>query len=161
MDITIQQIDFSRDRAVVAALLCELQSVEQTIRPQRDDWTHMGDGYMASLVDEISHKDGACFVANVKDNQAGLICGWVEQADTPAMDQDEKDYGYISDVIVSEDYRHQGVFQKMLGHMEQFFKNRNIQHIRLHVLAGNHRMTECVSKNGYAPYYTSFEKKIG
>lgn len=161
MDISIRQADFEKDKVAISALMAELQSFEQTIRPQRDDWQNIEASYMKWLLKAVAEHDGVCYLAEVGHQAIGLICGWVEPPDEQVMDKDEPAFGYISEGIVTEQYRRHGVYKKLVDQMEHYFHDRGVRVTRTVATHGNEGVMAFLMKNGFQPYYTCFEKRVG
>lgn len=161
MQIAIRQADFVKDKAAISVLMAELQTFEQTIRPQRDDWQNVEAAYMKWLIEAVEEHSGICYLAEVDQQAVGLICGWIEPPDEQVMDKDEPAFGYISEGVVTEEYRRHGIYQQLMQKMEDYFHERNIRVTRTVATNGNNGVTAFLMKNGFQPYYTCFEKRIG
>jgi ribosomal protein S18 acetylase RimI-like enzyme len=116
---------------------------------------------MSWLIKAVAEHDGVCLLAEIENQSVGLICGWIEPPDEQVMDKDEPAFGYISEGIVTEKFRRYGVYQKLVDAMHTYFVERNINVVRTVATAGNVNVATFLAKNGFAPYYTCFEKRIG
>lgn len=158
-NITIRTADFTKDKATISTLMAELQTHEKTIRTQRDTWSNIEDNYLAYLNKTVIENNGICALAELNGNAIGMICGWIEDPDEPAMDINEPSYGYIGEGIVRSEYQRHGIYQKLVDKMETFFKDKGISVIRTTALNGNEGIAKFLAKNAFAPYYTCFEKR--
>ena len=101
-----------------------------------------------NLVDELAKQTGAISViAYVEDKPAGLInCfqGFSTFKCKPLLN--------IHDVVVLEQYRGQGVCQKMLNKIEELAKERGCCKLTLEVLEGNDGAKNAYIKYGFEGY---------
>jgi ribosomal protein S18 acetylase RimI-like enzyme len=72
----------------------------------------------------------------------------------------DQEYGLVSDLIVREPYRRQGLGQQLLDAAEKYAKSRQVSCMRVGVLAGNIAAEELYSANGYRVLFAELEKEL-
>ena len=111
----------------VRNLLVELE--EYIISIDKDELDQLHHDYrekMAVLdLEEVGDNEGKCYLALDNNKVIGLIMGYVRTYD----EYDYLDYkcprsGEISELIVSKNIRSNGVGQKLMNKMEEYFKKR-------------------------------------
>ncbi|PHM29959.1 GNAT family N-acetyltransferase [Xenorhabdus budapestensis] len=60
-----------------------------------------------------------------------------------------RNYGYIIDLVVSQDVRGQGIGQQLLTEMKKWAKENNYIHLELNVLSENVAATKFYEREGY------------
>ncbi|WP_047682946.1 MULTISPECIES: GNAT family N-acetyltransferase [Xenorhabdus] len=60
-----------------------------------------------------------------------------------------RNYGYIIDLVVSQDVRSQGIGQRLLTEMKRWAKKNNYTHLELNVLSKNVAATKLYEREGY------------
>ncbi|MBL7211028.1 MAG: GNAT family N-acetyltransferase [Desulfobacteraceae bacterium] len=73
---------------------------------------------------------------------------------------ENKEYGSIDDLAVTESYRRTGVGEKLCQEIQKWFKEQKIQRIELRVAVTNEVSTSFWRKMGYRPYIEILYKEI-
>ncbi|MEX0445574.1 N-acetyltransferase family protein [Xenorhabdus sp. SGI246] len=60
-----------------------------------------------------------------------------------------RNYGYVIDLVVSQDVRSQGIGQQLLTEMKRWAKENNYTHLELNVLSKNVAATKFYEREGY------------
>jgi len=101
-----------------------------------------------NLVDSLLKRSDVFIVLAFKDNQpAGLLTaieGFSTFACQPLFN--------VHDVVVYQDFRHQGVSALLFSEIEKIAKQRNCCKITLEVLEGNEIAKRAYSKQGFSGY---------
>lgn len=69
-------------------------------------------------------------------------------------------YGYIMDLVIAEEYRHQGVGTALIAEAKAWCRERLIERLQLSVLANNEAAKALYKKEGFAPHMMSLEVKL-
>ena len=96
------------DAFQVERCVIELQVYERTIEPNRADPTSIARPYLAHLLEQCQDQDGAIFVAEAVGAIVGFVCV-LARLDSGSLIEVERDYAYISDLVVQPTHRGQGI----------------------------------------------------
>ena len=147
----------------VKDLLVELE--EYIISIDKDELDQLHHDYrekMAVLdLEEVGDNEGKCYLALDNNKVIGLIMGCVRTYD----EYDYLDYkcprsGEISELIVSKNIRSNGVGQKLMNKMEEYFKSIGCEYIFIDVFAYNDKAINFYRKQGYHTRMLIDVKKI-
>ena len=69
-------------------------------------------------------------------------------------------YGYIMDLVIAEEYRHQGVGTALIAEAKAWCRERLIERLQLSVLANNEAAKALYKKEGFTPHMMSLEVKL-
>ena len=147
----------------VKDLLVELE--EYIVSIDKDELDHVHPEYrdkMAVLdLEEVNDNDGKCYLAVEEDKVVGLIMGII-----PPYDEfDYLDYkcpkiGEITELIVTNKIRSNGVGQLLINKMEEYFKNLGCEYIKVDVFAYNDIGINFYNKKGYHSRMEIMIKKV-
>lgn len=90
----------------------------------------------------------------------GFIACWIQRDDDVILTKEANHYGYVSDVYIEETWRGKGVFQILLQKTIDHLKTRNVQSIKLNVVAQNERALAAYLKVGFKSEEISLRMKI-
>lgn len=147
----------------VKDLLVELE--EYIISIDKDELDQLHHDYrekMAVLdLEEVGNNEGKCYLALDDNKVIGLIMGYVRAYD----EYDYLDYkcprsGEISELIVSKNIRSNGIGQKLMNKMEEYFKSIGCEYIFIDVFAYNDKAINFYRKQGYHTRMLIDVKKI-
>ena len=136
----------------VKDLLVELE--EYIISIDKDELDQLHPKYrekMAILdLEEVKNNNGKCFLAIENDRAIGLIMGCIP----PYDEYDYLDFkcpkrGEITELIVTNKVRSNGVGQQLINTMESYFKNMGCEYVYVEVLAYNQNGLKFYNKKGY------------
>ncbi|MDE9459991.1 GNAT family N-acetyltransferase [Xenorhabdus bovienii] len=100
----------------------------------------------------ISYIDNNKFHLLVAEDDNGDIKGFsiAQEQNTPPFNcLISRTYGYIFDLIVSQDARSQGIGQRLLAGMKKWAQKNNYSHLELTVLSQNVEAIRFYEKEGY------------
>jgi len=147
----------------VRDLLVELEQYILTIDKDELDQIHPEYREKMALLDlqEVKDNNGKCFLAIENDKAIGLIMGIIVNFD----EYDYLDYkcpkeGEITELIVTSKIRSNGVGQKLMNKMEEYFKSVGCEYILVDVFAYNENGISFYNKQGYHPRMHTAIKKI-
>ena len=147
----------------VRDLLVELE--EYILSIDKDDLDQLHPEYrekMAVLdLEEVNDNDGKCYLAIEEDKVIGLIMGCIPQYD----EYDYVDYkcprrGEITELIVTDKVRSNGVGRKLMDKMEEYFKSVGCEYVLVDVFGYNEKGINFYNKNGYRTRMETMIKKI-
>ena len=109
---------------------------------------------------KINDNNGKCYLAIENNKAIGLIMGIIKEFN----DADYLDYkcpkeGEIVELIVTNKIRNNGIGQRLMNKMEEYFKSVGCEYILVDVFAYNKKGLEFYNKQGYHPrMYTEIKK---
>ncbi len=146
----------------VKDLLAELE--EYILSIDEDDLDQLHPDYrdkMALLdLQEVNENNGKCYLAIENDKAVGLIMGIIKKFD----ENDYLDYkcpkeGEITELIVTNKIRSNGIGQELMNKMEEYFKSVGCEYILVDVFAYNKKGISFYDKQGYhLRMYTEIKK---
>ena len=146
----------------VKDLLVELEEYILSIDEDNLDQLHPDYRDKMSLLDlqEVNENNGKCYLAIENDKAVGLIMGIIKKFD----DNDYLDYkcpkeGEITELIVTNKIRNNGIGQELMNIMEEYFKSVGCEYILVDVFAYNKKGISFYDKQGYhSRMYTEIKK---
>jgi len=147
----------------VRDLLVELEEYILTIDKDNLDQLHPDYREKMALLDleEVRKYDGKCYLAIENDKAIGLIMGTIP----PYDENDYLDYtcpprGEITELIVTQKIRSNGVGKALMEKMESYFKEQGCEWVLVDVFAYNANAIDFYSRRGYHPRMYTNVKKI-
>ena len=136
----------------VKDLLIELEEYILSIDEDNLDQLHPEYRDKMAMLDleEVKNNNGKCYLAIDNGVVVGLIMGCLRRYDK----YDYLDYkcplsGEISELIVSKEARGNGIGQKLMQKMEEYFKSINCEYIFIDVFAYNENAIKFYEKEEY------------
>ena len=118
------------------------------------------DKYFDKTINDVNKYEGKIFLA-IKDNiVVGLIVGLINNEEESTYEFSVPKRGRVTELIVKEEYRKYGIGQKLMKHIEEYFKSVNCEGILLDVFSFNESAKEFYKKNGYYNRVEEMMKKI-
>lgn len=123
-----------------------------------DDYKEL---YLEKTLKTVKNNQGKIFLAKDEDKVIGAIIGHVEKYDK----YDRCEYlcpkkGIVDELIVSKNSRSQGIGQKLLKTMEEYFKSIGCENVSIEVFAYNESAKQFYSKFNYEPRCIDLFKKL-
>lgn len=147
----------------VRDLLVELEEYILSIDKDNLDQLHPEYREKMAVLDleEVNDNDGKCYLAIESDKVIGLIMGCIPQYD----EYDYLDYkcprrGEITELIVTDKVRSNGVGRKLMDKMEEYFKSVGCEYVLVDVFGYNEKGINFYNKNGYRTRMETMIKKI-
>jgi len=146
----------------VKDLLVELEEYILSIDEDNLDQLHPDYRDKMALLDlqEVNENNGKCYLAIENDKAVGLIMGIIKKLD----ENDYLDYkcpkeGEITELIVTNKIRSNGIGQELMNKMEEYFKSVGCEYILVDVFAYNKKGISFYDKQGYhSRMYTEIKK---
>ena len=147
----------------VRDLLVELEEYIVSIDKDELDQVHPEYREKMALVDlkTVKENEGICYLAIDNDNVVGLIMGCI----FPYDEYDYLDYkcprrGEITELIVTQKVRSNGVGKLLMNKMETYFKEKGCEYVFVEVFGYNDNAFNFYSKDGYHNRMYHMIKKI-
>lgn len=147
----------------VRDLLVELE--EYIVSIDKDKLDIVGEDYREKVIlydlEEVKNNSGKMYLA-IKDNKAiGMIAGIINKYE----DEDYLDYkcpkkGEITELVVSEIYRSNGVGNMLMNKLEKYFRSLNCEYITVDVFGYNDRAYNFYKRKGYHTRMNIMIKKL-
>ena len=124
------------DAPQVERCFIELQTFERAIEPNRADPASIAPAYVAHLLQQCQEQDGAILVADIDSTIVGFVCV-LARADSGALIEAQREYAYISDLVVLPAQRGRGIGRALLGRAKAFAVQHGAAMLKVDVLAAN------------------------
>lgn len=148
----------------VKDLLVELEEYIISIDKDNLDWIHEEYRDKMALLDleEVNKYDGKCYLAIENNKAVGLIMGMIP----PYNEYDYLDYkcpkrGEITELVVSEKVRSNGIGNLLMKKMEEYFKSMDCEYIIVDVFGYNNKGINFYEREGYHTRMITMIKEIG
>ncbi len=154
-------IDFDARSHKVAVRDCviALQDHERSIDSRLPAGLDIIDEFLPEMFRRCAQSEGKVLVAEVDGDIAGFVTVLTKVSSGELQDGDQE-YGLISDLIVRETYRRQGLGQQLLDAAEEYAKSKHVSCMRIGLLAGNIAAEELYATNGYRTLFAELEKDL-
>jgi ribosomal protein S18 acetylase RimI-like enzyme len=146
------------DRSAILEGFFALQEYERSMEPNRADPADIVETYLRDLFADCKDGKAEILVAEVG---AGVV-GWVgvvpRHVSDDILDHD-REFAYITDLIVLKEYRGQGIGRRLLAAAEEYAAKQGARRLRVGVLSANaaaHRLYHSV---GFRDYEVILEKR--
>jgi ribosomal protein S18 acetylase RimI-like enzyme len=160
-DRTMQILEF--DKRIHAAGLrecfIELQDFERAIDPRMPGGADIAGDYIPAMMNRCRECQGKIFVAEVDGSVAGYATVLTKVRSDEPTDADVE-YGFISDLVVLQKFRRQGLGRRLLDAVEAYSRSRDVQWLRIGFLAGNQAAHDLYRSAGFANLYRELEKDL-
>lgn len=108
---------------------------------------------------KVADTGGVKLVAEIDGSVVGhLFLTWEKHG--ACVRDDEKDYGYVSELFVREAHRGKGIGRALLQEAERLTKAKGFGHMMLGVLHGNTVAERAYARFGFKPYAADLVKPI-
>lgn len=131
------------DLDAVRTLFIELQTYEQRFLADRAAGETIFDQYWQDLEEDIQQHTGAIMLAELDGQVVGFIAYKIGK-DILNVDR----HLYISDLVVTESARGQGIAGQLMTNAEAFARQHDLKTVRVEVLAAN-PAKDFYAKQGY------------
>ena len=140
------------DREKLLKCIIELQDFERMLESDRLEGKRMAEKYLEYLLRERGKDKQWIFVAEEDNEVVGFISLWIEVDPEAALAVKNHTYMYISDLVVLLQYRNRGIGEALMKKAEELTASKDIEHIKVYVLAKNTKATNFYHKAGYRDY---------
>jgi len=152
--------DFTgKDRDGMIGCIIALQNYERELEPEEKN---KGEDIASAYLEELIRKTpppGKIIVAEVDHQIVGFGSGRPE-SEPDEVDLMIKKWFYISDLVVLEKYRGQGIGSQLMSQLEILAKDLKLSRIVVGTLAKNQAARNFYAKQGFRDFEVSLRKKI-
>ena len=129
----------------------EIDQTHESLSYRKNDDAHC---YMQKMIDDAINMNGKIFIAEEKNQVVGFIQGVIiehKKGDDEIYDLSHapSKEGWIGLLFVRPEYRGNGIGQKLLDKIKEYFKSENCTSIKLLVLSDNEHAISVYKKNGF------------
>lgn len=123
-------------------------------------FTRSSDGHtnFAKFIEEQISADNSCVMVSESEGNVVAYCLATIANNPPVFE--EKQYGSLCDLAVTESSRRQGIGEEMFQIVREWFKQKNIHRIEIRVVLSNEVSTAFWKKMGFNPYIETVSQKI-
>lgn len=147
------------DRPALRALLTEEQTAERSVDALMQAPTErVMDAYFSEMLGWIAELDGMIFVAESDGGLIGFVAVLIEIKHESWTTMVRR--GYISNLVVSESQRGQGIGQRLLTEAETYARAKGCDHLLLDVLANNAPALKAYERFGFSPREIQMHKPL-
>ncbi len=136
----------------VKDLLVELEEYIVSIDKDKLDQLHPEYRDKMAILDleEVKENEGKCYLAIENAKVMGLIMGCiVKYEEYDYLDYKCPKMGEVTELVVSKNVRNKGIGKLLLNKMEEYFKSKNCQYIKIDVFSYNENAIKFYEKDGY------------
>ena len=147
------------DAPQVERCIVELQAFERAIEPNRAEPEAVAGPYLAQLLQQCLELDGAIFIAEAEGAIVGFVCA-LARVDSGALIEVEREYAYVSDLVVLPEYRGQGIGQALLRRAQAFAAQHGAAVLKVDVLAANAIARAVYRAAGFQEHEIRLQKRL-
>lgn len=145
------------------SLLVELE--KYLISMDEDHLDTLSEGYKEKMLDyelnQVAQKNGKCYIAVCNNMVVGLIMGIQrEYAQEDSLDYKCPKAGIITELVIAEAYRQNGIGNALIRQMEIYFASIACTHIFVDVFAYNVPAFNFYKAEGFHPRMITVIKRI-
>lgn len=120
-----------------------------------------GKQYTKNLIKKINKSDGIIFLAQHENEIVGCIAGIIEkQSKEDLLELVPKKTGRIIELIVSEKHRDKGIGKELMRLVEDYFRKKKCDFVRVEVFEPNHAAINFYKKLAYNRRVTDMIKSV-
>lgn len=149
----------SRDRGAVRTCFVELQDFERHLDPRIPPGEQIADAYLDLTFQRCREFDGVVLVAELDGAVVGFVTVWTRYRSSEP-DDDLREHGFVSDLVVLADYRGCGFGRSLLRAAEARAREAGAHALRLSVKAGNDGALALYSAEEFAVSEIHLEKPL-
>ena len=153
----IRDADLSRDTAVLQSFIVASNIYEAQFESDRRLDAAAGADYLPQLVDSATKKQGRIFIAEVADAPIGWAVCYVSEHE-PFVKEEERLYGYVSELYVEEAFRGRHIGRALLNACEDHFRTLGMKTMLIAALTANIRAVNAYRATGYTDYAINLRK---
>ena len=153
--------DFDKGRHLHSLRKCvvELQDFEHGIDPRIPPGIDIVDDFIPRLLHRCKLCDGKILIAEVDGEVAGFVT-ILSKVTNEEPEEGDYEYGLVSDLMVVERFRKQGLGRKLLKAAESYARDRGVKWLRIGLLAENQAADRLYASMGYSSLYVEREKDL-
>jgi ribosomal protein S18 acetylase RimI-like enzyme len=147
------------DRRALEQCFCELQAFERAIEPNRAAPEKVCRPYLDELLADCTQQAGTILVAEDAGQVVGFVCV-LARVPSDEIVELEREFAYITDLVVLELYRQRGIGSQLIAAAEQYARSHGATRMRIGVLAANNAAHRLYQQLGYRDSEIVLERSI-
>lgn len=160
MDTDLNIRDYADDdEHDVVRLLRQLQTHESRFYDRMLRPSDLSGWYINELRKDCSNHAGSIRVAELNGTTAGY-CVILTRVRNEEYDEASFEYAYVSELVVAENARKQGIGNALLADAEAISRASGSKWLRVHVLAQNALARGVYARYGFAEHLVEMEKPL-
>jgi ribosomal protein S18 acetylase RimI-like enzyme len=156
---TLRDYDASRDVAAVRACFVALQEFERALDAAAPRGEAIADAYLDRMFGRCITWAGRVFVAEHEANVVGFVCVW-GRVPPQEPDEPQRDYAYVSDLVVLPAFRRHGIGRALLARAEDYARSLGVETIGIGVMAENRTALDLYEADGYRATHLELRKPL-
>jgi len=142
----------------VEQCLAELQDFSKLI------YENVADGaiaprYLQYLLSRCGETNGKIFVVESEGRIVGMVCVYA-RVKSRELDEEEYEYGYVSDLVILADHRGKGLGRALLKRAEHYAQSQGATLLRINVLAQDEVARRLYVECGFDELVVALQKKL-
>ena len=155
----IRKFDEDKDTPSLRDCLIELQEFERRVDFRMPAGEEIADAYMSDMFLQCAMSKGTVFVADMDERVVGFAT-LLSQCSSGELDDGDVVFALLSDIVVREECRAQGVGRQLLESAEEQARKDGARWLRVSVLARNRLARQLYESLGFSELYIDFEKAL-
>lgn len=148
-----------RDRDAIVELIHQLNVVEAELVGDRRRDYGAANGYYNDLMQRLTRRNGRMVVAEA-DGVIVAVMGFSPDQDAVYITDDVRNHGTVTDLVVHEEWRGQGIGQMLLTEAERLTRELGLKRLVIGVLVANERAERTYREFGFEPYAAILKKEL-
>lgn len=158
-NVLYRDFNAAKDEAAMRACIMELQDYERMIYTRLPPGEAVVDDCIRHMLEQCRQYDGRIIVAEVDGAVAGFITV-LNRVVSERPDDGKLEYGLISDLVVLDGHRGQGIGRALIGQAEFHAKASGVEWLRIGVIVGNSAAEHLYASMGFSPWHVEHEKRL-
>lgn len=155
----ICEFDESKHLDRLRECVVELQDSERLLDPRMPSGADIVDEYIPKMLERCIQSAGKILIAEIDGEVAGFTT-ILTRVSSAELEDGDIEYGLVSDLMVVEKYRKQGLGRKLLEEAESYARANDVKSLRIGVLAGNQTADKLYASMGFSRLYLEREKDL-
>jgi len=157
--LLIREYDEAAHLEGVQACLVELQDFERALDPRMPPGAEIVEFYVPHMLLRCEQCDGIVLVAELNEEVAGYAT-ILAKVRSEEIEDGDIEYGLVSDLVVANKYRKQGVGKELLLAAETYARSKDVKWLRIGVLDANDVANDLYDSMGFKRLYVEREKEL-
>ena len=159
MNMTIRAYNRHTDARQLRRCVIGLQEFERQLDPRMPSGESIADDYLVEMFMQCRQFAGSVFVCEQGEKLAGYITVHTKYV-SEDIDDGPREFGFISDVFVDEQFRGCGIGKALLSHAENHARENGASAMVIGVLASNNQAKSLYLAMGFKEFAIKLEKKL-
>ncbi|HSP26671.1 MAG TPA: GNAT family N-acetyltransferase [Saliniramus sp.] len=148
------------DKDAIIALIHALNLYEAELSADRRTDFPAAEECYAAIRARIA-RDGGALVVACEDEAILGVLSLAFAIDEPFVQADLREYGVVTDLVVSQSHRNRGIGRMLLAEAERRTKERGLARLMIGVLSTNRAALASYEKSGFEPHMVTLSKALG